>query len=124
MKGLMGNNLPNVGRKDANSLRKLAHAINRFLALKLKILADCFLYFPYFCSKHRLLVHVTTASAHNLCFGAKIRKKGMPLHLVLPYKSGVLRVYITRTCFRGVFFCFMLLFIFSLIDIQLLIVNP
>ena len=29
-------------------------------------------------------------SAHNLCFGAKIRKKGLPLHTpVLLYKSRV-----------------------------------
>ena len=36
-------------------------------------------------------------STHNLCFEAKIRKIGIPLHTpVLLYKSGV---YITRTCF-------------------------
>ena len=28
-------------------------------------------------------------STHNLCFGAKIRKIGIPLHTVLLYKSGV-----------------------------------
>ena len=40
-----------------------------------------FLYFSYFYSKH---------SSHNLCFGAKIRKIGIPLHTpVLLYKSGV-----------------------------------
>ena len=42
--------------------------------------------------KHRLWVHVRTASAstHNLCFGAKIRKIGIPLQTqVLLYKSGV-----------------------------------
>ena len=35
----------------------------------------------YFCSKHRLWVHVAEAvltSTHNLCFGAKIRKIGIP----------------------------------------------
>ena len=31
--------------------------------------------FSYFCSKHRLWVHVST---HNLCFGAKIRKINIP----------------------------------------------
>ena len=37
----------------------------------------------------------------QLCFGAKIRKIGIPLHTpVLLYKSGVQGVYITRTCFR------------------------
>ena len=40
-------------------------------------------------------------STHNLCFGAKIRKIGKPLHTpVLPYKGGVYeRVYISRTFF-------------------------
>ena len=41
-------------------------------------------------------------STHNLCFGAKIRKIGIPLHIpVLLYKSGVQGggVYIARTCF-------------------------
>ena len=39
-------------------------------------------------------------STHNLCFQAKIRKIGIPLHtLVLLYKGGDKRVYITRTCF-------------------------
>ena len=34
---------------------------------------------------------------HNVCFGAKVRKIGIPLHTtVLLYKSGV---YIARTCF-------------------------
>ena len=36
-------------------------------------------------------------STHNLCFGAKIRKIGIPLHTpVYLHKSGV---YISRTCF-------------------------
>ena len=58
------------------------------------------LYFSYFCSKHGLWVHIRTASnrlieavltsTHNLCFGAKIRKIGIPLQTaVLLYKSGV-----------------------------------
>ena len=39
-------------------------------------------------------------STHNLCFGAKIRKIGLPLHTpVLLYKNGVQGVYITRICF-------------------------
>ena len=39
-------------------------------------------------------------STHNLCFGAKIRKIGIPLHTpVLLYKSGIQGVFITRTCF-------------------------
>ena len=39
-------------------------------------------------------------STHNLCFGAKIRKIGIPLHTpVLLYESGV-QWGIARTCFR------------------------
>ena len=44
-------------------------------------------------------------STHKLCFGAKRRKIGIPLHSpVLLYKSGVHWVYITRTCFPDVTF--------------------
>ena len=40
--------------------------------------------FSYFCSKHRLWVHVRTASVR------RIRKIGIPLHTpVFLYKSGV-----------------------------------
>ena len=40
---------------------------------------------------------------HNLCFGAKIRKIGMPLHTpVLPYRIGYKGVFISRTCFPDV----------------------
>ena len=39
-------------------------------------------------------------STHNPCFGAKVRKIGIPLHTpVLLYKSEVQGVYITQTCF-------------------------
>ena len=43
-------------------------------------------------------------STHNLCFGAKIRKIGIPLQTpVLLYKSGVFKgVFIARTCFPDV----------------------
>ena len=46
-------------------------------------------------------------STHNLCFGAKIRKIGIPLHApVLLYKSGgIMGVYITRTCFPDHYTC-------------------
>ena len=68
------------------------------------------LFFSYFCSKHRLWVHVlephrrgeaVLTSTHNLCFGAKIRKIGIPLHnpVLLYIKVGFKGVYITRTCF-------------------------
>ena len=49
--------------------------------------------FLIFAPKHRLWVHVRTpllTSTHNLCFGAKIRKIGVPLHTpILLYKAGV-----------------------------------
>ena len=39
-------------------------------------------------------------STHNVCFGSKIRKLGIPLETpVVPYKIGVQGLYITRTCF-------------------------
>ena len=62
-------------------------------------------YFSYFCLKHRWWVQVRTASVsyeYPLCFGAKIRKIGIPLHTpVLLYKSGVgfKGVFIAWTCF-------------------------
>ena len=46
--------------------------------------------FSYFCTKHRLWIHVRIACTHNSCFGAKIRKIGIPLYTpVLLCKSGV-----------------------------------
>ena len=41
-------------------------------------------------------------STHNLCFGAKIRKIGIPLHtpVFLYIKVGFKWVYITQTSFR------------------------
>ena len=45
-------------------------------------------------------------STHNLCFGAKIRKIGIPLRTpVLLYKSGIQGVYITWTCFPDGCYC-------------------
>ena len=39
-------------------------------------------------------------STHNLCFGAKIRKIGIPLYTpVLLYKVGFKGVFIARTCY-------------------------
>ena len=56
------------------------------------------IFFFLFCSKHRFWVHVT----HNLCFGAKIRKK--KLYPCKPQfyciKVGCKGVFVTRTCFR------------------------
>ena len=53
--------------------------------------AENFGYFSYFCSKNRLWVHeAVLASTHYLCFGAKIRKIGLPLHTpVFLYERGV-----------------------------------
>ena len=47
-------------------------------------------------------------NTHNLCFGAKIRKKiGIPVHtpVLLYIKVGFKGVFITRTCFRNVNIC-------------------
>ena len=47
-----------------------------------------------------MLERAVLTSTQILCFRAKIRKIGIPLHtLVLLYKSGDKGVYITRTCF-------------------------
>ena len=82
------------------SLPKLAHAINIcFLALKienfqLKIF-DIFLIFAqnidcgYTLEPPRRGGDAVLTSTHNLCFEAKIRKIGIPLHSpVFLYKSG------------------------------------
>ena len=80
-------------------LRKHAHAIYRrfFTAVILTILSRFFLLFSYFCSKHRLWVHVST---HNLCFRAKIRKNVYPCKPQFYHiEVGCKGVYITRTCY-------------------------
>ena len=54
-------------------------------------------------------VEAVPTSTHNLhvCFGAKIRKIGIPLRTpVLLYESGYKGVFITRTCFPDVAFFF------------------
>ena len=81
-----------------SSLRKLAHAIHRdFLALKienfqLKIFHIFLIFAQNIDCGYTLEPHVKAVltSTHNLCFRAKIRKIGIPLHTpVLLYKSGV-----------------------------------
>ena len=65
----------------SQTLQKLAHAIYRdfFSPVKIENFIGKKLIFSYFCSKHRLWVHVRTASAI-----------GIPLQTpVLLYKSGV-----------------------------------
>ena len=76
--------------------------------IKMKISVEKLLYFPYFCSKHRLWVHVRTAtvltSTHNLCFGPKIRKNRIPLHTQFYHiKVGLKGVFIARKCFLMVY---------------------
>ena len=48
---------------------------NFFSTENWKILLDFFLYFSYFCSKHRLFVHVRTASSRQSMFLSKNKKK-------------------------------------------------
>ena len=46
------------------------------------------------------LAEAVLTSTHNLCFGAKIRKIGIPLQTpVFLYKIGVEGVYLSCTCF-------------------------
>ena len=46
-----------------------------------------------------IVAEAVLTSTHNLCFGAKIRKIGIPLHTpVLQYKEGV---FIAQMCFPG-----------------------
>ena len=72
------------------TLRKLAHVINRLFELKKnenfqQKNFDIFLIFA-----QNIDCEAVLTSTHNLCFGAKIRKIGIPLHTpVLLYKSGV-----------------------------------
>ena len=44
------------------------------------------------------LTEEVLTSTHNLCFGAKIRKIGIPLHI----KVGYMGVFISKTCFPDV----------------------
>ena len=76
------------------TLRKRAHVIYRFLkVVKIENFQyknfDIFINFAQNIDCGYTLEPVLT-STHNLCFGAKIRKIGIPLHTpVLLYKSGV-----------------------------------
>ena len=73
-----------------------------FFHIKMKISVEKLCYFPYFCSKHRLWVHVRTAllSTYNLCFGPKIRKIRIPMHTQFYYiKVGLKGLFIVRTGF-------------------------
>ena len=49
------------------------------------------------------LIEAVLTSTHNLCFGAKIRKKVYPCKTQFYYiKVGCKGVFVTRTCFRDV----------------------
>ena len=63
-----------------------------FLTVKIEKFSRKFVIFFLFLLKK--LTEVVLMSTHHLCFGAKIRKIGIPLHTtVLLYKSGVYRGY-------------------------------
>ena len=70
-----------------------------FFFFNLKFFSRKFvIFFSYFCSKQIVGTHLNRlaeavlTSTHNLCFGAKIRKIGIPLQTpVLLYKSEVKR---------------------------------
>ena len=78
-------------------IQKHAHAIYRdFVNLKIETFQlkkiDIFLFFAQNIDCGYTLEPPRLTSTHNLCFGAKIRKIGIPLHTpVLLYKRGVQR---------------------------------
>ena len=88
-----------VGCCQIHTLQKLAHAIKKkqiFLALKVENFQlknfDIFLIFAQniYCGYMLELPRRGGSNEYPLCFGAKIRKIGIPLHTpVLLYKSGV-----------------------------------
>ena len=93
----------NRGKLNHFALRKPVHVINReFLALKTENfqLKNFDIFFPIFAQNidcGYTLEEAVLTSTHNLCFGAKIRKIGIPLHTpVLLYKSGAQKgIYFT-----------------------------
>ena len=50
------------------------------------------------CTRYNRLAEAVLTSTHNLCFGAKIRKIGIPQFCYI--KVGFKGVYITRAYFR------------------------
>ena len=67
----------------------------------MKILSRQFFIYFMFAQKHRLWLDDTVlTSTHNLCFGEKIRKIGIPLQTPVFYiKLGFKGVYISWICF-------------------------
>ena len=80
-----------------NTLQKLAHKINKdFLALKIENFQRKFFYIFLIFAQNIDCAYTLepprrgSSNQYPLCFGAKIRKKGIPLYTpVLLYKSGV-----------------------------------
>ena len=65
--------------------------------------AGVYLFFLFLLQNIDYLAESVLTSTHNLCFGAKIRKIGIPLEPQFYYiKVGFKGVNITRTCFRDV----------------------
>ena len=61
------------------------------------------IFFSYFCSKHRLWVHVRTASVKSM-FWSKTKKTGYACKPKFYFiKVGCKGVFVTRTCFRDVY---------------------
>ena len=81
-----------------------------FLALDIEYFQlknfDIFLIFAQNIDCGYMLEQAVLTSTHNLCFGTKIRKIGIPLRTpVLLYKIGGFKgVFILRTCFPDVHF--------------------
>ena len=93
------------GIKLSMALRKHAHMIlyTNFFRSKIdNFQGNIFDIFSHFCSKHRLYVAETVlTSTHNLCFGAEIRKIGIPcIHQFydIIIKVGFKGAFIERTC--------------------------
>ena len=61
-------------------------------------------------------------STHNLCFGAKIRKIGIPKYYYI--NVGFKGVYITRTCFHDGFYLLYDIVKLKLPSIDLLMQKP
>ena len=77
--------------------------IGRFLSFKSEIfqpkIFDVFLIFA-----QNIDCEAVLTCTHNVCFGEKIRRIGIPLHTQFCYiKVGFTGVYIARTCFPDVY---------------------
>ena len=64
------------------------------------------------------LSEAVITSTHNVCFGAKIRKVGIPLHTM---KVGYKGLNITRKCYPDVFFFLIVALLCSYMSMLLLV---